>query len=256
MSNLPQELIDKIIGSIDLTSDLEACSLVSHSWRRQSQKQLFSSVRVVGKDLLKKWYHVVSQNGELPSYVRHVCWYNPLHTPDGESPINIESRGRFPSFSNLQSLSLESVDLHTLDNATIESIFGPLGHSLQYLCISDLKTDPGRWRLLASLLPNLQSLSIYKASMGELALEEDNPPSFPFTGHINFCAPETVQFFRWVARSRPCLRGISATGFTSTAVIETLNLVAKNCSATLTTIILGFQPRQEEGTPQLARCAK
>jgi len=49
MGKLPRELLDKIIGSIDPNEPggyffLLACSCANCSWRRQAQKELFSSV--------------------------------------------------------------------------------------------------------------------------------------------------------------------------------------------------------------------
>ena len=257
MNELPQELIDEIIDSIDSIeragrSSLAACSLVNRSWRRRSQKRLFSSVEFWREGRLEKWYHIVSQNGELSSYVRRLRW-----SVRRIGFHDIELHGRSPPFSNLRHLRISDLSLHALDSAAIKRIFGSFGHSLQYLHISRLTVDPGKWRLWNSLLPCLQSLVLSRVCMvEEVVFDKDNQPPFTFTGHIGSCNPHTVQFFRWVARFRPCLRGITVTGI-NREVIETLNLVVKNCSATLTTIILRLgSNRRERGNPQLALCAK
>lgn len=85
-----------------------------------------------------------------------------------------------------------------------------------------------------------QPLTLFNASMEEeIAPGKDDPPSFTFTSYIGCYAPGTAQFFRWVARSCPCLQGIAINRIDRT-VFETLNLVAKSCSATLTAIMLSL----------------
>ena len=261
MDKLPQELVDEIIGSVNPNAsggwfDLLACSLVSRSWRKQAQKGLFSSVAFTDQGLLQKWYRVIAQDSELPSYVRYLYWKIPYRADFFE----FELPGSFISFSDLQYLSISRLSLQALDNATIKRIFGPLGHSLRTLEIFDLTASPEKWCLLVSLLPHLQSLAIncVHTEEEEPVPDMDDPPSFNFAGHIGFCAPSTVRFFRWIARSRPRLRGITVAGNEiDSVVIETLNLVVKSCSATLTTIILDpTSIRQNKGNSQLTQRVK
>ena len=257
MDRLPQELIDKIIDSIDSTVprgrfDLLACTLVCRSWRKRAQTGVFTSVKFDNKVRLKRWYDMVLQNSELPSYVRRIQFQSSYRGDLYET----EFPDLFPSFSNLQSLSLSCLSLRVLDKATIQHTFGPLGPSLQSLEISYLEADPGKFCLLVSLLPHLRSLVLKHITMEEPVPGKGRPPSFNFAGHIGFCTPSTVQFFHWVARSGSRLRGITVTEISDTT-IETLNLVANPCSSTLTTIILAPNfPRRHEGNSQLTWCAK
>ena len=251
---LPQELTDKIIDSIDSTvldgrSSLVACSQVNSSWRKQSQKKLFSSVRFAKESRVKAWNLIVSQNGELSSYVRRLNWRFP---PEGFHKIEF-----YGHFSNLQRLSISHLSLHSISDAEIMRLFGPLGHSLQSLDISYLDVNPRKWCLLISLLPHLQLLVLFDVSMTEqLAHGEADSPLSTFAGHIGYYTPDTASFFRWVAQSRPCFRGITAIAISST-LVPTLNLVVKSCSATLNTMtLLSFNGEWGQGHARLTLCAK
>ena len=244
MDKLPQELIDKIVGSIDRTepdghSALLACSRVSRSWRRQALKELFSCVCFDNINQLRRWDRKISSESEIPSYARHLDWAAGSHGRfKGQDPfLEIKFPGRFASFSNLRSLMVLSLSLHTLDNATIARTFSPLGHSLRSLHINFLTTDPEKWCFLISLLPNLQSICLISANMleGEQGPSQDNPLSFDFTGHIARYNHRTERFFRCIAGFRPRFQSMEAEEIND-VLVETLNLVIKSCSTALTVI--------------------
>ena len=246
MDKLPQELIDKIIGSINRTEPdgrlaLLTCSRVSRSWRWQAQKELFSSVCLGSINQLRRWGRKISLESEIPSYTRFLDWAIGSHREFGaQDPfLEIEFPGRFASFSNLRILSLLSLCLHSLDNATIARTFSPLGHSLQSLYIDFLTTDPDKWCFLISLLPNLQCMCFISINMleGEPEPDQDNPLSFNFTGHIARYNHRTERFFRCIAGFHPRFQSIEV-GEINDALVETLNLVIESCSTTLTIMSL------------------
>ena len=243
MDRLPQELIDKIISSIDRTtpsgySSLLACSLVSPSWLRQAQKRLFSSIRL-DTARLKDWDRDISPESEIPSYIHFLSWAVQSTTTERPDPfLETTFPGRFASFSNIECLYLSELLLSSLDTIEIERIFGHISNSLRRLHIPLLKTNPERLCFFVSLLPNLR----YMYTSVVTILEEggsgpNSPPSFDFTGHIGPYDPYTVQFFRCIAGLRPRFETLEVR-IINDGLIDTFNLVVQSCSATLTTILI------------------
>lgn len=263
MDKLPQELIDKIIGSIDrIGSDpyhpapsLLACSCVCRSWRRQAQKGIFLHVGFIHIDQLRRWDRSVSLESEVPSYVHHLHWavWSAREEPPDDPFLENTFPGCFASFSNIKTLSVANLSLRPLDNAAIERTFSRMGLSLRYLRINSLATDPEKLCFLTSLLPNLKHLCIYTATMseGERGPSQDNPPSLDFTGHISFYTSGTEQFFHCIAGLRPRFEGLEVRDI-GRDLADTFNLVVKNCSATLTTISINPGLRLVKGNTKLA----
>ena len=256
MDKLPQELIDKIIGLIDLTrpdgySTLLACSCVSHSWQRQAQKELFSFVQIVGLNQLENWDRNIPLGSKVPSYVRRLrwaVWYATIEQPDPF--LENAFPGRFATFSNIETLSVSNLSLRYLDATVIEQTFSHLNRSLRSLGIIHLTTDPERWCFLVSLLPNLRRIHIPTVTMLERGggPGQDHPHSFNFTGHIAPYGHRTEQFFHCIAGLNPRFESLQVCPLRS-ELVDTLNLVLRSCSATLTTISVTQLIPGMEGNP-------
>jgi len=266
MYKLPQELTDKIIGSIDRAnpsghSALLTCSRVGRSWRRQAQKELFFRVSFLSVDHLEGWDRNISPESEIPSFVRQLLWGalpTRIEASEGLDPF-LENTfpGRFASFSNIEDLHISGLSLPSLDNAMIERTFSPIGHSLRSLQIDNLTADPEKWCFLISFLPNLRHLSIFSATMLERERGPglDDPPSFNFTGHITTYNHRAEQFFRHVASLRPCFTSLGVFEI-SDSLVETLNLVLKSCSNTLTALSIFPLSRRTPRNTKSAQCAR
>jgi len=243
MDKLPQELIDKIIGSLDHTrpsghSALLACSLVSRSWVRQAQKKLFSFI-YLNAARLRIWDRDISLENEVPSYIDFLAWCVWSTTRRPDPFLEITFPGRFASFSNIEYLHLTEFSLSSLNNIGIERIFGHISHSLRRLCISYLETDPEKLCFFVSLLPNLRYMHTAFPTMleGEGKSDPNCPPSFDFTGHIAPYALITEEYFRCIAGLRPRFETLEVEEINDN-LIDTFNLVAQSCSATLTTVLI------------------
>ena len=244
MDKLPQELIDKIIGSFDRTipsgySTLLTCSLVSRSWRQQAQRGLFSSSSIsLGIDSLKRFDNDIPLQSKIPSYIHYLGWYIwPAAKGQPDPFLEAAFPGRFTSFSNIGALELSELPLSSLATTDIERIFGHISHSLRGLDISHLVTNPEKLCFFVSILPNLQYMYTPFVSM----LEEEggsgptHPMSFDFNGHLAPFGPATKQLFRCVAGLRPRFETLEVM-IVNDMMLDTFNLVVQSCSATLTTI--------------------
>ena len=251
MDKLPQELIDKIISSIDRTkpdgrSALCACSRVCRSWRRQAQKELLLDIKL-SVEQLDKWHSNIPLDSEVSSYVRRLRWaIRPARRRDPF--LEDYFPGRFATFSNLEILQLSSLSLRHLRTTAIERIFDPLAYSLRHLCVAHLITDREKWCFLVSRLPNLRCLDIFSATMLEKGKPGPNLPlSFNFTGHMGAYRDNTEEFFRCISGLKPRFESLGVPMLTG-GLVDTLNLVLKSCSATLTTItITPLEPSKKRG---------
>lgn len=255
MDKLPQELIDKIINSIDRTrpsgySALLACSRVSRSWRRQAQKELFSYVQLINTDQLRRWDRNILLESEVSSYVCRLRWAVRSANLERPDPFLENSfPGRFASFSNVEALDVSNLSLRSFDTTTIERTFNHLTHSLRSLEIAHLTTDPEKWCFLVSLLPNLRRITIFAVTMLEEGSPSPNHPrSFNFTGHIAPYRHMTEKFFRCIAGLNPRFESFEVRTLDDT-LVDTLNLVMRSCSATLTTISITSRILGTEGNP-------
>ena len=255
MDKLPQELIDKIISSIDRTRPdgyfaLLACSRVNRSCRRQAQKELFPYVHLISIDQLRRWDRNILLESEVSSYVCHLhwaVWSAKMERPD---PFLENSfPGRFASFSNIKTLYASNLSLRWFDTTAIKRTFSHLSHSLRSLDITHLTTDPEKWCFLVSLLPNLRRINIPTVTMLEGGRPDpSHPHSFNFTGHIAPYRHRTEQFFRCIAGLNPRFESLEV-HILDDALVDTLNLVVGSCSTTLTTISITPIILGTEGNP-------
>ena len=253
MDKLPQELIDKITDSFDRSrpdglAALLACSRVTRAWRLQAQKKILSCVCVWHVDCLKALGRDVSLQSKIPSYVRYLIWG--LWHATKERPSGF-LEDRFVSFSNVETLLLLDFSLEFLDTAAIQRTFSHLARSLRSLQIFHLTTDPDKWCLLVSLLPNLERIDISNATMLEGGgSDPSHPRSFDFTGHVAPYQSGTEKFFRCIASLNPRFESLQVRGLDDT-LVNTLNLVVRSCSATLTTLSITPEAQCVEGNPSV-----
>ena len=254
MDKLPQELIDRIIGSIDRTRfsgyyALLACSRVGRSWRKQAQKELFSHIQFKSIDELRRWSRNIPLESEVSSYVRCLHWAFRPATVDWRDPF-LESSfpGRFASFSNIKALRVSNLSLRWFDTTAIERTFSHLSHSLRLLEVTHLTTDPEKLCFLVSLLPNLQQIEVPTVTMLEGGPDSNHPYSFDFTGHIAPYHRETEKFFRCIAGLNPRFESFEVR-ILDDALVDTLNLVVRSCSVTLTIVSITPISLRAEGNP-------
>ena len=253
MVELPQELIDNIIDSIDRGSwlTLSACSRVSSSWQKRAQKGLLIHVRFYSIDNLRSWNRNVQPESEVSSYVRCLHWSFRSDKMEGPDPF-LESSlpGRFASFSNIKALYVWTLFLHLFDTTAIERTFGHLSHSLRFLQIKHLTTDPEKLCFLVSLLPKLQQITLPDVTMLEGGGPNSNHPhSFDFTGHVDIpYRYGTERFLRCIAGLNPHFESLEVRIFDNT-LVDTLNLAVRSCSVTLTTVSIALTSLWEGGNP-------
>ena len=74
--------------------------------------------------------------------------------------------------------------------------------------------------------------------------------SFDFTGHIAHFHGGTEELFRCIAGLNPRFESLRVCVLDDT-LVNTLNLVVRSCSATLTTILINIENLEMEGNPSV-----
>lgn len=169
---LPQEIKDQVIDLLhDDDETLRSCALVSRSWLRQSQKNLFAEVRI-GYHLLMKWCRNVSPGEDgLSSFARRL---EVSHRSPREFEIVMP---HLNSFKRVESLAIFDYDCMDLDNEPYlpiapDKYYGHFGESLRSLDLLYPSESLGALLPLIYLFPHLESLTIE----GLMAAGDEHPP--------------------------------------------------------------------------------
>jgi len=179
---LPQEIKDQVIDFLhDDDKALRTCALVSRSWLRQSQKNLFAEVRI-GYHLLTKWCRNVPPGEDgLSSFTRKL---EVSHRSPREFEIVMSHLG---SFKRVEALVISDYDCMDLDNEPYLPIvpdkhYGHFGESVRSLHLLYPSESLGALLPLVYLFHHLESLTIE----GLMAAgEEHPPPPSPNSPHPN-----------------------------------------------------------------------
>ena len=184
----PQELIDKVIESIDPT-DLQtfrACSLIAKSWTHSSWVMLFRSVSVNSLEMFHRWCSSTTPGPGGPgSFVRsltldelHNKWITPDALLNGERHLK--------SLKNLVSFTAIGLQInHFFDDSLLSQQFGLFCRSVREVRLVRLHGSP---RIVATLIqqfPIIQRLSIefYTETMSP-APDREEYTSIGFTGAL------------------------------------------------------------------------
>ena len=162
--SLPQELIDKIFShlSLDEPQTLRNCSLVAKSWVYPSQKKLFETV-CISSSTHSSWADRISPaNIELLLHVRSITYTLDMASQFHFPAYRIDSISDYlPSFHNLESLILSSIDLRSkLDISQQVRNFSAFQHTLASLSLWGCSISSGALTTVVNYFPNLAGLQL------------------------------------------------------------------------------------------------
>ena len=185
--HLPRELIDEIICylPIDEPQTLRNCSLVAKSWVHRSQKRLFETV-TINKSTHSSWVdRILPGNIELLHHVRSltytVCGIVQLRYPT----CRIDSLSDYlPSFRNLESLTLSSMDLRSDISQQLEN-FSTFQHTLSSLSLRSCHMSSGTLVTIVNYFPSLADLQL-RAPVRAVDLEPIPALTRPLRGRLCF----------------------------------------------------------------------
>ena len=187
--SLPPELIDEIIQHLplDKPQTLRNCSLVAKSWVYRSQKRLFQTVSI-SKSTRSSWVDRISPaNLELLHHVRSLT-YTIDPTARLRFPAHhIDSLDDYlPSFHNLESLVLSSMDLQSDIPQQVEN-FAAFRLTLSSLSLWDCYLSPCALITIVNCFPDIVDLQL-RALMHTEDHEPIPPLSRPLRGKFSVLA--------------------------------------------------------------------
>jgi len=238
---LPQEIRDHVIDLLhDDDETLRSCALVSRSWLRQTQKHIFSEVRI-GYYLLMKWCRNISPGEDgLSSFTRKL---EVSHRSPREFEIVMP---HLSSFKRVESLMIFDYDCMDLDNEPYlpiapDKYYGHFGDSLRSLHLLYPSESLGALLPLIYLFPHLESLTIE----GLMAAGEEhpappspksrNPNAFKGKLHLRLLAGNDMHILSKLAKYPLRYDCVSIAGSSRELGVHFNNLISA-CSRTLKTL--------------------
>jgi len=176
---LPQELVDEVVGNLNNPRDLRACSLVSSKWLEGSRRKLFTNVS------LNTWNFDQWQNNITPGPDGISAYVRSLTLRQARSIVSLEPEtlmgimDHLTSFRRLNALFLQDVSFDDFfDGPSLAQCFGHFGVSVESLHLHGMRTDTSTMLLFINLFPNLDHLTISSPilSAGETEVPEGALP--------------------------------------------------------------------------------
>ena len=184
----PQELIDKVIESVDPTDlqTFQACSLVSKSWTYPSWAMLFRSVSITSWGMFQRWCYNTTPGPGGPGSFVHSLTFGEAHgkwiTPDA---LLIGER-HLKSFKSLVSFTAIELKInYFFDESQLSQRFGLFCRGVREVRLVRPNGSP---RIVASFIqqfPFIQRLSVefYSETWSPLP-EREEYTSIGFTGAL------------------------------------------------------------------------
>src|SRR5258708_3715394 len=161
--DLPQELIDKIIGILasDVPS-LHSCSLVATSWIQPSRRRLFKNI-LISRDTHQRWLDRISPtNAELLYNIRSFAYISDSNARGGNprAPYRIDSFHHYlPSLCRLETLGLQFMSLGP-DVPQQIGLFSAFQHTLSSLFLRNCHVTSSAFITLINHFPLLADLKL------------------------------------------------------------------------------------------------
>ena len=184
----PQELIDKVIESLDPT-DLQtfrACSLVAKSWIHPSWAMLFHSVSITSWDMFHRWCLNTTPGPDGPGSYVHSLTFDEMRgkwiTPD----VLLTRERHLRSFKHLVSFTAIGLQInYFFDDSLLSQCFGLFCRGVREV---RLQYPHGSPRIVASLIqqfPLIRRLSVeFYSETWSPAPEREEYTSMGFTGSL------------------------------------------------------------------------
>jgi len=184
----PQELIDKVIGSLDAT-DLQtfrACSLVSKSWTHPSWAMLFRSVSITSWKTFERWCLNTTPGPGGPGFFVHSLTFDETRGKWIIPDVLLMRERHLRSFKNLVSFTAIGLQInYFFDDSLLSRCFGSFCGGVREV---RLVYPHGSPRIVASFIqqfPIIRRLSVeFYAETWSPAPELEEYTSVGFTGAL------------------------------------------------------------------------
>jgi len=187
MSDLPQELIDKIIDDVsqrDSTCDLRACCLVQKRWVEPSRRHLFKDVSLYVMRNFRDWIRLIPLGSDGPyHYVRSLTYRQGTVVLGPKQLLDLYP-GHFTSFTRLEHLQIFNLSLRRFTPTSMQKAFGPLGRSMRTLVVKNVVLTMNSLLMFLVHFPRLETLHLGD-NLSVVPEKRKQPPSLPsLTGEL------------------------------------------------------------------------
>ncbi|KAF9648119.1 hypothetical protein BDM02DRAFT_2351782 [Thelephora ganbajun] len=184
----PQELIDKVIDSLDPTDSrtFRACSLVAKSWTYPSWAMVFCSVSITSWEIFQRWcLNTIPGPGGPGSFVRSLT-FDEMHSKWITPDILLMGERHLKSFKNLVSFIAIGLQInYFFDDPLLSQCFGLFCRGVREVRLVHPHGSP---RIMASFIqqfPIIRRLSIeFYSETWSPAPEREEYTSIGFTGSL------------------------------------------------------------------------
>ena len=235
-SPLPQSIIENIIDHLhDRPADLQACSLVSKSWKTRSQSHLFLRVRWTA-ETVSGWCKHIPPRSDGPAGLVAILLVVSLMEHGRLGPI----KDHFTSLRNVTLLKLRDLNFDDplFDPDQIPVYFGHLRSGLKSLTLINANGSCGKLLTFASFFPHLEYLTLSRP--GDLVPAD---PAIglryrPLRGTLFLCGHlhRHVDFIKLLSRAPPPQWHTIRLEHWGRMRVEEFNGLLKSCSGSLRTL--------------------
>ena len=163
MTNLPQELIDKIIDELaqfNSTQSLRASCLVQKRWVEPSRKHLFKEISLYAVDDFRDWIKFIPIGPGGPYHHVRSLGYRQGPAVLGPKQLLDLHPGHFTSFTRLESLQIFNLSLRRFNPTSMKKAFEPVGRFVRTLVVKDVVLTLNSLLMFLVHFPRLQALHL------------------------------------------------------------------------------------------------
>lgn len=163
MTDLPQELIDKVIDEVarcDTTRTLHACCLVQKRWVERSRRYIFKEISLYATDHFRDWIKFIPPGPSGPTHHVRSLTYRQGPNVLGPKQLLDLYPGHFTSFTRLESLQIFNLSLRRFTSTSMKKAFGPIGSFVQTLVVKDVVLTLNSLLMFLVHFPRLETLNI------------------------------------------------------------------------------------------------
>jgi len=192
----PQELIDKVIESLDPTDlqTFQACSLVARSWTHPSWANLFRSVSITSWDTFHRWCLNTTAGPDGPGSYVHSLTFDETHGKWITPGLLRAQERHLRSFKNLVSFTAIGLQInYFFDDSLLSQCFGSFSQGVREV---RLQHPCGSPRIVASFIqqfPMIRRLSVeFYSETWSPAPDREEYTSVGFTGALQLVSDATT----------------------------------------------------------------
>lgn len=181
MTNLPQELVDKIIDELAQFGSiytLRSCCLVQKRWVERSRRHLFKEITLYAMNHLRNWIKSIPLGPYGPYHHVRSLTYRQGPAVLGPKQLLDLHPGHFTSFTKLESLQIFNLSLSRFTSTSMKKTFEPVGRFMRTLVVKDVVLTLNSLLMFLVHFPRLETLHLGD-NLTMVPEKKKQPPNLP-----------------------------------------------------------------------------